>query len=200
MIDTRVRAIFELNQPGNNSTELIVSGTGTDEINIMRHICDNLIKKFIDYADLLNLYFEDNTAPNISSSDKLTYNIQSGNWFLTRGMLTFAGENSTSLGDLFGFFDQDRFYRIKKGIIDPKFYQELTKEDFEILPIGLVINKKTTLELQEPRSEHLSVFNNPDDDNKQYLRIEEHGQVKDAMKKGWPLYGQFTPKGFNKFK
>ena len=194
MIDTRVRAIFELN------SDLIVEGTGTDEINIMRHICDNLIKKFIDETDLIGLYF-DTYAPNVSSSDKLTYNIFNiHDRFLTRCMLTFAGENSTSVGDLFGFFDQDRFYRIKKGIIDPKFYQELTKEDFEILPIGSIINKTTILELQEPRSTYVSFLNNPDDDNKQYLRIQEYGQVKDARKRGWPLYGQFTPKGFKKFK
>lgn len=192
MVDTRVRAIFALNEY--NNTDLIVSGTGTDEINILRYICDKLIKKFIDQEDLSGLRFEDNATPNLSSSDRVTYNIYQmshNHMFYTRGMLTFAGENSSSLGDLFGFFDRDRFYRIKKGIIDPKFYQELTKEDFEILPIGSIINKTTTLELEIPRSGHVSVFSNPDND-KQHLRIKEHGQVKDL--------GQFTPKGFNKFK
>lgn len=199
MIDTRVRAIFELNQFGHGSTELIVSGTSTDEVNIMRYISDYLIEKFINQEDWSPKY-NDNNAPLVYINNKYFKR----SFFLTRGMLTFAGENSTSLGELFGFLDEERFFRIKKGIIDPKFYEELTEKDFEILPISSIINNKMTLNLEIPISEHISHFHNPSNGNKVSIRIEEHGQVRtwsrSVSEQGWPVYGQFTPKGFNKFK
>ena len=191
MIDIRVRAIFALNINGT---------TDTDEINLMRYICNDLIKRFIDdyEEDLEDLDLLDSNTPYLDLSQ---YNIDNfpRKKFYTRGMLTFAGENSTSLGNLFGFFDAKRFFRIKKGIIDPKFHQELKKEDFEILPIGSIIDKTMILELEEPRSSDTSCCYIPGDNDKCYLIIKEDGQVKVKGKK-WSLYGQFTPKGFNKFK
>lgn len=175
MIDSKIRAINPIEGYLGNYSSI----SEDDIMNVALGMCDEIIEKFTREIDRPDKY-------RINS-----FLLESDKMINIKCILVYLEHDVLSLKNIFGFFDQKRFYRMKNGFLNIDTYMNLVEDDLEITLIGDIFNKY--IDIQIDNNNWFYIFNNVDD---KIMKIDIYGLITKRSE----ILGQFTPNGLNRFK